>query len=159
MEISQVLMDKMVVREEVQDLSVSLRRELPAVEPLAPLSRGIMAAHIIWDLVVAVVLVPQEVQTMEVMEHNPQLREHSATMEVVVLELVMAEITEEPVVRVEVAARVIFQAQMGLEEELAQTIMAVFFLLLQSKAVMELLFYSFLVIIKDVFVGLIHYFK
>ena len=149
----------MVVREEVQDLSVSLRRELPAVEPLAPLSRGIMAAHIIWDLVVAVVLVPQEVQTMEVMEHNPQLREHSATMEVVVLELVMAEITEEPVVRVEVAARVIFQAQMGLEEELAQTIMAVFFLLLQSKAVMELLFYSFLVIIKDVFVGLIHYFK
>ena len=159
MEISQILMDKMVVREEVQDLSVSLRRELPAVEPLAPLSRGIMAAHIIWDLVVAVVLVPQEVQTMEVMEHNPQLREHSATMEVVVLELVMAEITEEPVVRVEVAARVIFQAQMGLEEELAQTIMAVFFLLLQSKAVMELLFYSFLVIIKDVFVGLIHYFK
>jgi len=151
-EISQVLMDKMVVREEVQDLSVSLRRELPAVEPLAPLSRGIMAAHIIWDLVVAVVLVPQEVQTMEVMEHNPQLREHSATMEVVVLELVMAEITEEPVVRVEVAARVIFQAQMVLEEELAQTIMAVFFLLLQSKAVMELLFYSFLVIIKDVFI-------
>jgi hypothetical protein len=129
------------------------------VEPLAPLSRGIMAAHIIWDLVVAVVLVPQEVQTTEVMEHNPQLREHSATMEVVVLELVMAEITEEPVVRVEVAARVIFQAQMGLEEELAQTIMAVFFLLLQSKAVMELLFYSFLVIIKDVFVDLIHYFK
>jgi hypothetical protein len=152
-------MDKMVVREEVQDLSVRLRRELPAVEPLAPLSRGIMAAHIIWDLVVAVVLVPQEVQTTEVMEHNPQLREHSATMEVVVLELVMAEITEEPVVRVEVAARVIFQAQMGLEEELAQTIMAVFFLLLQSKAVMELLFYSFLVIIKDVFVDLIHYFK
>jgi len=95
------------------------------------------------------------------MEHNPQLREHSATMEVVVLELVMAEITEEPVVRVEVevAARVIFQAQMVLEEELVQTILAVFLLLLQSKAVMELLFYGFLVIIKDVFVGLIHYFK
>jgi hypothetical protein len=98
---------------------------------------------------------------MEGMEYNPQLREHSATMAVVVLELVMAEITEEPVVRVEVevAVRVIFQAQMVLEEELVQTILAVFFLLLQSKAVMELLFYSFLVIIKDVFVGLIHYFK
>jgi hypothetical protein len=62
-------------------------------------------------------------------------------------------------VEVEVAVRVIFQAQMVLEEELVQTILAVFFLLLQSKAVMELLFYSFLVIIKDVFVILIHYFK
>jgi len=56
-------------------------------------------------------------------------------------------------VEVEVAVRVIFQAQMVLEEELVQTILAVFFLLLQSKAVMELLFYSFLVIIKDVFMG------
>ena len=148
MEIGQMLMDKMVVRGEVQDLSVSLRRELLAMEPLA---RGIMVAHIIWDLVVAVVLVPQEIQTMEGMEHNPQLREHSATMEVVVLELVMAEITEEPVVRVEVevAVRVIFQAQMVLEEELVQTILAVFFLLLQSKVVMELLFYSFLVIVSN----------
>jgi hypothetical protein len=36
--------------------------------------------------------------------------------------------------------------------------LAVLGLLLQSKAVMELLFYSFLVIIKDEFVVLIHYF-
>jgi hypothetical protein len=70
-------------------------------------------------------------------------------MEVVVLELVMAEITEEPVVRVEVEVAVIFQAQMVLEEELVQTILAVFLLLLQSKAVMELLFYGFLVIGLD----------
>jgi hypothetical protein len=154
-------MDKMVVRGEVQDLSVRLRsREVPAVEPLAPLSRGIMAAHIaVRDLVVAVVLVPQELQIMEVMDYNPQLREHPATMEVVVLELTVTDPLLEPVVRVEVAACVvIFQAQMVLEEELVQTIMAAF-RLLQSKAVMELLFYSFLVIIKDVFVGLIHYFK
>jgi hypothetical protein len=56
-----MLMDKMVVRGEAQDLSVRLRRELLAMEPLAPLYRGIMVAHIIWDLAVAVVLVPQEI--------------------------------------------------------------------------------------------------
>jgi hypothetical protein len=56
--------------------------------------------------VAAVVLVPQEVQTMEVMEHNPQLREHSATMEEEVLESVVTEMTEEPVVRVEVEVAV-----------------------------------------------------
>ena len=152
----QIIMDKMVVRGEVQDFSMGGLWEVPAVEPLA---RGIMAAYTqvqIWHLVAAVGLVHQEVQTMEVMEHNTQLREHPSTMVVVVLELVITVIWE-PVVWVGVAIRG-FRAQMVLEEERVHTILAVLGLLLQSKAVMELLFYSFLVIIKDEFVVLIHYF-
>ena len=98
MEIKSPLMDKLVVLEEVQEPAYqgALLREIPVLEPLP---KGTMVALRIikicqhWDplsrVAVAVLVLP-EIQTQEATERNYPLREPLLTMEVEVVDIMVA---------------------------------------------------------------------